>query len=668
MTPRRLLMTLKKMLYGQSVSRVFIVKILIFSGFITLFLTSLQLFRDYRYGLEVIEQRFKQIELSNMGSINQSMWTYNWASLQVQLDGLIRQPDISYLEIQNSEGITVLAVGEPSVENVLERQFTLTHQHRNKLYPIGYLKIQASLLEMYSRLYDTLIVILLSQAIKTFLVSLFIIYIFNALVIRHLKKIVTQISRADQNPIGIMIDRPVTEFNQKDELNTLVNALNQLNTQIGVEHRKLEHLATVDSLTNLPNRHYLAIKMAMLIGARRQFWLMLLDVNDFKNVNDTLGHGQGDEVLREIGRRFNQLQTTDCFIARLGGDEFACIISGEWAAEDAAEHILSAFRNSFLIQSIRMQLSVSVGVVAYPSQAKTKEMLMKYADIAMYHAKNNHIPFAVFNPQFDEHSIRQLALMTEVKAALDNDEFVLYYQTQVDAKTNKVSGVEALIRWQHPTLGFVPPDQFIKALELGGHINQLTCWVLKQVLTDMPSLQRIYDQDITFSINISSLNLLDDNFVESVRSILSQFSGSPALIMEITENVFLGNFERARQTMLALYELGVQFSIDDYGTGYSSLNYLCRLPVTELKIDRFFITDMEKDVKHYSIVLSTISMAHSLGLRVVAEGCETKISVAMLKELNCDHLQGFFFCLPLPIEHLANLSLEENTADLENNE
>ncbi|MGB0468278.1 MAG: putative bifunctional diguanylate cyclase/phosphodiesterase [Pontibacterium sp.] len=652
MNTSRIASPLLRNLLGGNVSRIFVVLILVFSSFITLLLTGLQLWRDYHYDLNLLDQRFEQVRISNVESISRSVWTYNLPSLSIQMEGLLRQQDISYIAVEDADSKLLMSVGQNSTQDTLSKSYALSYSHRNHPLLLGQLHIKASLEGIYNRLWDTFWVILVSQAIKTFLVTMFIIYLFRQLISRHLKHIVDQLSISYATTRPILLERPETPLNTGDELDTLVRSLNRLHHRLEQEHQHLERLANFDSLTDLPNRHQLKTAIEQRIEAGKPFWLALLDINDFKNINDTLGHQSGDRVLREIGQRFNTQQSEHQLFGRLGGDEFACIFDGVLPAEDLAAVIIKQFEAPFFLQAMRMKLDTSIGLVAYPSQSVNAQQLMKFADIAMYHCKNSRCEYSVFSPALDMNSVQRLALMTEVKVALDNREFLLHYQPQVSSHTNKISGIEALVRWQHPAQGYIPPDQFIPSLEMGGHINAFTGWVLEQALTDYPHMRSALGRDIALSINISALNLLDDSFLSSIDAILKRYPTRPGLIMEITENALMDDPERARNTMLALTERGIEFSIDDYGTGYSSMTHLSRLPVSELKIDKSFISNISTEKRHQTIVQSTIGLAHNLGLRVVAEGCETEQAITLLKRLNCNNLQGYYFFRPMPLPHL----------------
>ncbi len=643
---------LQRILFGGNVSRVFVVMILLFSTAITLLLTGLQLWRDYKYDLNLLDQRLEQIRISNLESITQSLWTYNLDSLNIQLEGLVRQQDLVFISVEDAEGEAVTAVGELGDGESVARSYTLTYSHRDTVQLLGILNVHASMTGIYLRLLDTFLVILITQAVKTFLVSIFIIYLFNRLLSRHLSRLVEQLSQGYASGRRFTLERPRTLLNRGDELDTLVTSLNQLYDTIEHEHQQLEQLANYDSLTGLPNRLRLREELESRISRKQPFWLGILDLNDFKSINDTLGHHSGDVVLGEIGQRFGLLRNHRRFFARLGGDEFACIFDGEWDAEAVAATILQQFEAPFQLHAVRMRLDTSIGLAAFPRQAEDAHVLMKYADIAMYNCKKNRNAFSQFSPEMDASSVKRLTLMSEVKTALEQRQFVLFYQPQIEGRSGRVSGVEALIRWRHPTQGFIPPDLFIPSLELSGDMNALTCWVLEQALIDYQLMRVRLEQDISVSINISALNLLDERFLASVEAVLKRYPTRPTIVMEITENALMSDPEYACTTMQALADRGIEFAIDDYGTGYSSMTYLSRLPVSELKIDRSFIADMESEISHFTIVQSTINLASNLGLRVVAEGCETRNSVNILTDLNCDALQGYYFSRPVPIDEL----------------
>ena len=421
-----------------------------------------------------------------------------------------------------------------------------------------------------------------------------------------------------------------------------------------------EHLALHDALTDLPNRSLFhdRTSQAILATARLpgQVGLLVLDLDRFKEINDTLGHHNGDLLLKEIGKRLTmQLRDGDT-VARLGGDEFGVLlprVNDEGAALAVAEKVRHALRDPFVLEGISLDVDASVGVALYPDHGLDVETLLQRADVAMYLAKHDHSGCQVYTAERDEYSPARLALVGELRRAIDCDELVLHYQPKADLRSGRVAGVEALVRWQHPERGLIGPDEFIPLAERTGLIRELTRVVLDAALRQVRAWheQRI---DLSVSVNLSARDLLDLELPETVRCLLSEHGVGPeSLELEITESVILADPMRARAVLSRLDAMGVSLAIDDFGIGYSSLAYLKRLPVSEIKIDRSFVLNMGSDDNDGVIVRSTIDLGRNLGLRVVAEGVENEATWRELAALNCDQAQGYFLSRPVPGDQIG---------------
>jgi diguanylate cyclase (GGDEF)-like protein len=420
------------------------------------------------------------------------------------------------------------------------------------------------------------------------------------------------------------------------------------------------HLALHDALTGLPNRLLFQDRadQAVLAAKREpgQVALMILDLDRFKEVNDTLGHHNGDVLLREVGERVRSaLRATDT-LARLGGDEFGVLlpkVADSVAALAIGENIRRALREPFTLESISLDLDASVGISLYPEHGLDVETLLQRADVALYLAKENRGSSTLYSAERDEYSPARLALVAELRRALDEHELVLYYQPKAQLADGAIAGVEALVRWNHPQRGLLAPAEFIPVAEHTGLIKEVTLYVLRQALQQL----RLWEAEglvLTVAVNLSARDLLDFDLPEVIGAILSDNGvAATRLELEITETVLLSDPMRARAILSRLSAMGVKLAIDDFGTGYSSLAYLKRLPVSEIKIDRSFVTNMNTDRSDAAIVRSTIDLGRNLGLTVVAEGVETEADWAQLKALNCNFAQGYHLSRPIPADEVA---------------
>ncbi len=432
-------------------------------------------------------------------------------------------------------------------------------------------------------------------------------------------------------------------------------------TEIRKEANALEHMAMHDALTGLPNRALLhdRLQQAIFVGQReeKELALLMMDLDRFKEINDTLGHHVGDQVLKEVGKRLPcVLRKSDTF-ARLGGDEFAVVLPSTDAehAKQTALKLLKALEKPFVVDDNDLHVGASLGIAFFPDHGEDAGTLMKRADVAMYVAKNNQSGMALYNPEHDQHSIKNLVLVSELRHAIARDELELHYQPKIDIKTGRIRGLEALVRWNHVQHGYINPDEFIPLAEYTGLIKPLTSNVIKTAMHQyMKWQQGGMDTGIVISINLSSISLLDMAFSEEVESLMKTYKVRPEdFEFEITESAVMADPEMALKTVNKLSGMGVRLSIDDFGTGYSSLAYLKKLPVDEIKIDKSFVMNMTNDESDEMIVRSTIDLAHNLGMDVIAEGVDSQEILNKLDELECDGAQGYYLCVPLPAEELV---------------
>ena len=382
--------------------------------------------------------------------------------------------------------------------------------------------------------------------------------------------------------------------------------------------------------------------------ARLHGSLLLLDLDRFKEVNDTFGHYAGDRLLEQIGRRLRETLSPDALVARLGGDEFAVLLHGVTAAQSdkVARELVELLDQAVLVEGQRLRAGASIGISAYPDDATDPDTLLRRADVAMYVAKRARSGFARYDPSLDEHTPERLAVAAELREAIVQDQLMLVYQPQVGVATGQVTGVEALVRWPHPRRGLIPPGEFMAMAEHTGLMEALTRCVLRMALRQCRSWLDS-GRNLPVSVNVSASDL-HDGFPELVTQLLAEHDvPARCLQLEITEDAMMTDPQGADRVLRQLQRIGVRIAIDDFGTGYSSLSYLGQLPIDELKIDQAFIRGMPDSTRMSAIVRSTIGLAHDLGLSVVAEGVEDEASVHMLQEYSCDVLQGYLFSRPL---------------------
>ena len=422
---------------------------------------------------------------------------------------------------------------------------------------------------------------------------------------------------------------------------------------------RLWHQALHDALTGLPNRRLFhdrvgqALERAERSGGSHA--VLLMDLDRFKEVNDTLGHDCGDVLLRELGERLESRMRTADTVARLGGDEFGFLLSDvDFAgASELVARIQRALHDSFTLQELPVHVEASIGIALFPDHGETVDLLLQRADVAMYVAKRAGSGFAFYDVRKDDHTPTRLTLMGDLRNALEQRELVVHYQPQVELATGRVSGVEALLRWEHPTRGLLQPDDFMPAAERSGLMDRLTRYVIDEALGHQ-QVWRNAGWELPVAVNVSMLNLLDPAFPADVLALLDRW-GAPAssLGLEITEHTVVADRVRVEEVLSWLAECGLTIAIDDFGTGYSSLALLRRLPLHGIKIDRSFVRAMTSDHDDAVIVRSTIELAHNLGLKVIAEGVATSDIYEELVRLGCDAAQGFYLGAALPARELG---------------
>jgi len=443
----------------------------------------------------------------------------------------------------------------------------------------------------------------------------------------------------------------------------LVWALRDI-SEIKSSEEKITYLAFHDALTGLPNRRLFSdrLKVAMATARRKsqRLALLFLDLDNFKNVNDGLGHAAGDELLQETARRLLSRVRNEDTVARLGGDEFICLLVGiqepEYAAV-VAQRILDSMAQSFRLRDREFFLSASVGITLFPDDGDDPEALLANADMAMYRAKNaGRNNYKLFTPELNERVQRRMDLEGALRTAIDKHEFLVHYQPKVELDQGRVVGVEALVRWQRPGQGLVSPGEFIPLAEDTGQIVPIGEWVLEQACRQTKSWHDQGRRGLAVSVNLSPRQFRQKDLVPMVADTLERTGLDPACLeLEVTESMVMDSVDQAIVTLEQLNRLGVHLSMDDFGKGYSNLYYLKRFPMNTLKIDRSFVQDVAVDNDDASIVDTIINMSRSLRLKVIAEGVETREQLSFLRERRCDQIQGFLFSRPLPTGELADL-------------
>lgn len=809
---------------GNRIARRLASAVILFSSVFTLFLTAVQLYIHYSNDLDTIEANFEVVETSQLTLMTNSVWSGDHQQIQVQLDGMLQFPHVEYVSVSD-DGAVKWYAGRETTDDALERYFPLMHRYRDQMTQIGVLGVRVSLAEVYQGLWDQLITLLVSNGLKTFLVAIFMLVVFQLMVTRHLYQIATHVKEVDLGtsiPKGLDLGRGPIKNKNNDMLEQVVEAINtmqrslassfeklkksekglaeksislqranySLHHEIGerskaedqlritsavFEHtsqavvitdadaniidcnqahseisgytldelkgknpsfmasgthdkfffkkmwkrinvtgswsgeiwdkrkngeifpkrlainavrgpkgeitqyvgvstditelkkteRMLQDLAFTDSLTGLANRKLFQDRLSHEIKCARRnhtkVALILVDLNKFKQLNDTFGHHVGDEILQEVARRLLSIVRVSDTVARLGGDEFTTIVSGLEQSEkisEVAAKILAEISKPIRLRGREHNIDSSIGISLYPDDSSNEDLLIRHADAAMYHAKEKgrgNIQY--FSERIHRRTQERRLLEFRLKRAIANEEFELHYQPQIDLSSGLIVGAEALLRWNDPERGRISPDEFIQVAEDTGMILDIGTWVFKTACKQIRSCLNAGKTPVRISVNLSAVQFRDSNLLEMVENILAEENVSPEWIeFEITESAIMEDADEAAIILERLSALGIKISIDDFGTGYSSLYYLKKFIVDKLKIDREFIRGLPDNNNDVILTSAMINLANSLGIIVLAEGVETKEQVDFLYQQGCFCVQGFYFFKPMP-EHEFNETL-----------
>ena len=455
-------------------------------------------------------------------------------------------------------------------------------------------------------------------------------------------------------------DNEVSIVTHIKEVEHLSNDLEKMRQSLMELAERMQFKAMHDELTGLPNRALNDDRLDQAVTRasreKNSFSVLLLDLDRFKDINDTLGHGIGDEVLRIVAARLNSGMRESDTISRVGGDEFCAIVNGaeRVVAENIALKLANMIEPPFKINGHTLKVGTSIGIAVFPDDGMTPELLIQHADIAMYEAKYKGLKVASYHEDMNKHRFEDMQLSIDLREGITSGQFEAVFQPKIDLKTNKPCGCELLSQWNHPRFGIISPKKFIPLAERENLIGKLTLMVFSDNATKLKAIMEKYT-DFQVSINISPLNLLDSSFLDELKEILlkTDFPVS-SLAIEVTENAIMTNPLRSARILEEFAGAGIHVSIDDFGTGYSSLSYLQKFPINELKIDKSFVIGLHEESSNYPIVNATIAMAHDLGMTVVAEGVEEGRVLEILEKMGCDHVQGYHFTLSIVYEELVN--------------
>lgn len=492
-------------------------------------------------------------------------------------------------------------------------------------------------------------------------VSFIILLLFIIALVRLLKlKKNLKISKKENE--RIKEENEKLKIMQEDTL-TAYNALSTNYDELVKNQEYIKKLAYTDYLTELPNRTALTEMLNSIMMTLRNdeiIGIMDIDLDNFKNINDTLGHSYGDELLIDVTHRIKQVLDENDYLARIGGDEFIVLtqnLTDMVSYEEKIKKVRNVFSYPFILSTKEYFVTVSIGVGFAPKDGKTTQALIKSVDSAMYMAKaNGKNTYAYFDPAYNQLLTEKIELQSEIRKAIENEEFVLFYQALMDINRKKIIGFEALIRWNHPSKGLLYPGDFIYLAEESGLIIPIGKWVLKTACKQLKEWTKMGYNDLTMAVNLSARQFKEGNLAQTIFEIIEETGIDPSqLVLEITESVALDEPEHTIETIEKLSSLGVKFSLDDFGTGFSSMSHLKRLPISSIKIDRSFLSSVLEDKSDQKIIQAIISLAGNLNIKVIAEGVESSEQEKFLQDSNCTYAQGFLYSEPMSKDNAYDL-------------
>lgn len=496
------------------------------------------------------------------------------------------------------------------------------------------------------------------KIIYALMVYLLAIILIIAAITRLIHKPLYQLRERSKDIANGNVEVPLGVSSRLREIQFLANDLELMRLSLVDIAAHMQHKAAHDDLTGLPNRYLFNDRLEQSIARsardKSSFAVLLLDLDRFKEINDTLGHGVGDEVLKIVALRMQTGLRESDTVARIGGDEFSFILMGadQQDAEKIAHKVADLIKPKFEVNNHLLKIGSSIGISVYPEHGNDAGLLMSRADVAMYNAKQNNVSLAAYDPEMDRHHYESLMLANDLKNSIVKGHFSALYQPKINISSGKPCGCELLLRWDHPQLGVIFPDKFIPIAERENLIGELTGSIVRDNLNAFLELVEIYP-DFHVSINVSPVDLLDNSLFNSITEALEQARFPRGnLYIEVTENAIMKNPLRSAEILDMFKQEGIRVSIDDFGTGYSSLSYLQKFPISELKIDKSFVRELSQWSVNYPIVSATITMAHDLGISVVAEGVEDEAVLQLLAAMGCDRVQGYHYTRPLEFEDL----------------
>jgi diguanylate cyclase (GGDEF)-like protein len=669
---------------NQRIGRRMVVLIIAFSSLITLLISAAQLALEYRYLRDALDETLDGVRL-HVPSMARSVWDYDEQKIQLTLDALAQLPNITQISVSTSGDDKRWQAGKAAGENAVARRYPLRHAMGSEDRDIGTLEVLASLDAIYRQVASHAVSIVLGNALKTFLVALFMVALFRRLVTNRLETLAGKVRQRlggvtspataapTAMPTGLdeldavdwVLDRTATDLARAM---TDMRGLNEaLATQVAEKdaalreqaeaERKIEFIAYHDSLTGLPNQQLAMdrVQQAIAFAGREhaKVALLFLDLDNFKGINDSLGHDIGDAMLKEVTVRLGQcLRSTDT-LSRQGGDEFLVVLADVRDAESVtlvADALLDQLKAPFEIEHHRLVSTVSIGIAVCPDDGRDFGTLLRKADTAMYHAKaSGRNTYRFYTEQMNIDADERLKIRNWLGQALEHEQFVLHYQPQIDLASGAMVGAEALIRLQHPLEGLVSPGRFIPVAEDSGLIIPIGEWVLRQACKQAAAWRAAGWPDLVVAVNLSAVQFKRHDLEKTILDALAEAGLPPAnLELELTESLLIENAEHVLAMIKQLKAHGLRFSIDDFGTGYSSLAYLKRFSVDRLKIDQSFVRDLLTDPEDAAIIRAIIQMARTLGVATIAEGVEDDATRVLLHEMGCIEAQGYWFGRPLP--------------------